>query len=144
MEKGILKIDFTENGDFKEFNNSVKSYLKKHKSKKNIQIIDYVYSLGKNLKNVNQIKDHINLSGKNSLSGPNFISLTNIYNSKKGIVVSGLSQGVHPNNQEKKILLKIGANAYCYSLVPTVIFAASQGFKIKAIGIKSLNSPQVN
>ncbi len=108
------------------------------KSKKNskvIKIIDYIYPLTKLKNKTYQIINHINLSGSNPLNGPNFVSLTNIYKSKKGIIVAGLKEGVEPNLHEKKILLKAGVKAYCYNLVPDVILAASRGLKVRAIGI---------
>ena len=105
------------------------------KHKKNIEIIDHIYPLTKLSKKKYDIADHVNLSGHNPLKGPQFIPLSNIYISKKGIVVAGLKEGVHPNNKEKKILLKAGVKAYCYKLVPAVILAASRGKKVKAVGI---------
>ena len=109
-----------------------KSFLKKNNF---VEIKAYIYPLTKLSKKQYDIVNHINLSGFNPLKGPNFISLTDIYKSKKGILVAGLKEGVHPNNHEKKILLKAGAKAYCYNLVPAVILAASRGLKIKAIGV---------
>lgn len=135
MAESIISIDFTKGGNFKEFNSSVKSRILRVKSKKNIQIIDYIYPISKLLKKKYPIRDHINLSGFNPLSGPNFISLTNIYGSKDGIVVCGLKKGVQPNKKERKKLLDVGVRAYCYNLVSTVILAVSMGLKIKAIGV---------
>ena len=76
--------------------------------------------------------------------GPCFISLANIYELKKskksarGIIVSWLKEGTCPNVHEKKILLKANIQCYCYNLVPTAIYAASIGLKIKGIGIVNL------
>jgi len=105
------------------------------KQKSFIEITDYIYPLTKLSKNKYDISDHINLSGSNPLKGPSFISLTDVYKSKKGIIVAGLKEGIHPNNYEKKILLKAGVKAYCYKLVPAVILAASRGLKVRAIGV---------
>ena len=105
------------------------------KKKNFVELTDYIYPLTKLSNKKYFIKDHINLSGHNPLKGPNFISLSNVYISKKGIIVAGLKEGVHPNNKEKKILLKAGVKAYCYKLVPAVILAAARGLKVKAIGL---------
>lgn len=138
MGKGI--INFTKDGNFKEFNSLVKEYLTKQKTQKFVHIFDYIYPLTKltkstYAKNTYEITNHVNLSGYNPLKGPSFISLTNIYTSKDGITVLGLKEGTHPNNKEKKQLLKAGIKAYCYNLVPTVIFAASLGLQVKSTGI---------
>lgn len=98
-------------------------------------ISDYIYPLVKLTKDKYEIKDHINLSGCNPLKGPDFISLTNIYSSKKGIIVAGLKESVCPNQKEKKILIRCGVKAYCYNLVQSVILRASHGFQVKATGI---------
>jgi len=109
-----------------------KSFVKKNSF---VEITDYIYPLTKLTNKKYDISDHINLSGHNPLKGPQFISLTNIYKLKKGIIVVGLKKGTEPNPHEKKILLKAGVKAYCYNLVPAVMLAASRGLKIKAIGI---------
>ena len=105
------------------------------KKKQVLEVVDYIYPLLKLKRGIHQIKDHINLSGTNPLSGPQFIPLNNIYISKEGIVVVGLKNGVDLNKKEKKILLKAGVKAYCYNLVQTVIYAASLGLKVKALGV---------
>src|SRR3989338_6825841 len=109
-----------------------KSFLKK---KSFVKITDYIYPLTKLSDKKYDISDHINLSGENPLKGPQFVSLTNIYKSKKGILVAGLKKGTEPNSHEKKILLKAGVKAYCYNLVPAAILAASRGLKVKAGGV---------
>lgn len=130
-----IEVNYTKK--YARFNESVKSHIIKSRKKESsvIEIIDYIYPIKKlNNKSYN-ITNHINLSGLNPLKGPNFISLTDLYTSKIGIVIVGLKHGVHLNDKEKKILLKVGADAYCYNLVPTSIFTASLGLKVKGIGI---------
>ena len=139
MGKSLLEIDYTEKKSFSQFNTfvkeSVKNYIKKHKTEKVIKIIDYIYPIDLLSKHSYEIHDHINLSGSNPLKGPSFIALTDLYISKNGLTVAGLKHGVHPNKKEKSILKQINIKAYCYNLVPTSIFAASIGLKVKAIGI---------
>ena len=137
-------IDFTEDGNFEEFNNSVKRFILENKHKKQILIIDCIYPITKLSKTTYTIQDHINLSGINPLAGPNFISLTKVYQSRNGIVVCGVLS--KPNQHEKKVLLKSNVKAYCFNLVPTVIFAKSLGLSINATGIVKRierNSPTV-
>lgn len=135
MGKSLLEINYTKKKPFSQFNELVKNYIKKHKAKKVIKIIDYIYPLTKVHKDIYEIHDHINLSGFNPLKGPNFIALTDLYMSNNGITVAGLKHGIHPNKKEKSILKRTNVKAYCYNLVPTSILAASLGFKVKAIGI---------
>ena len=100
-----------------------------------VTIVDYVYPLTKLKNGSYPIKDHINLSGYNPLTGPVFISLTDVYKTKSGIVIVGLKDGSYPNEHEKKVLLKLGVKAYSYNIVPAVIFAASLNLRIKAFGV---------
>ena len=132
-KSALPTVDFTK--DFKCFDSKVTNYLLKSKTKKIIQVIDFIFPLIKTNKNFYKIKDHINLSGCTPLNGANFVSLSNIYSSKNGIVVCGLKNGTRPSNKEKKILLKAGIHAYCYNLIETAIYAASLSLKIKAFGI---------
>ncbi len=117
-----------------------KGFIKNVKKNRFVEITDYIYPLVKLSKKKYDISDHINLSGNNPLKGPQFISLTNAYKSKNGIIVVCLKEGTAPNSHEKKILLKIGVKAYCYKLVPAVIMAASRGLKVKVIGIVKAHS----
>ena len=126
-------VDFTK--DFKCFDSKVTNYLLKNKTRRIIQVIDFIFPLIKTNKNFYKIKDHINLSGCTPLNGAIFVSLSTIYSSKNGIVVCGLKNGTRPSNKEKKILLKAGIYAYCYNLIETAIYAASLGLEIKAFGI---------
>ncbi len=133
-----IEVNYTKK--YTRFIESVKSHIIKNKKKETsiIEITDYIYPIKKLSNKSYNIINHINLSGLNPLKGPNFISLTDLYTSKAGIVVVGLKHGVHLNDKEKKILLKVGADAYCYNLVPTSIFSASLGLKVKGIGIVKL------
>jgi hypothetical protein len=136
LPKDSILIDFTTNGNFECFNLSVQSFLEKNKNKKKITIIDYIYPLGKSLKSsLIEIKDHVNLTGKNPLKGALFIPLSNIYNSKNGIVVAGLENGTVPNDHEIKVLQDCDIKAYCYNLVPTVILSAFLKLNISAYGV---------
>lgn len=136
MEKSIIaKIDYTKSNKFKKFNKSIEKYIKKNKNKKILHIIDYIYPLKKFKSKKVRIKDHVNLSGFNPLTGPQFIALTGVYKTKEGIIVAGFKDGVHPNEKEKKVLLKQNIKAYSYNIVPTTIFASSMGLKINATGI---------
>ena len=138
-------IDFTACGNFRKFNNSVKKYLAKlkTKNKKWVKIIDYIYPLKQLKKKTYAIVGHINLSGENPLTGPHFISLSDLYvNAKKDknksktlIYVSSLKEGSVPNDKEKKIRLKANIKAYCYNLVPAAIYGASCRLKVKAFGV---------
>lgn len=113
----------------------LKNNEEKMKKKRTIEISDQIYPLTMLTKHIYQIKDHINLSGFNPLKGASFISLTNTYESKDGIVIACLKKGTHPNNKEKKILLKAGVKAYCYNLAQRAILASSKGLKVKAYGV---------
>ena len=113
----------------------LKNLTKSVKKNNFIEITDYIYPLTKLSDKKYEIINHINLSGKNPLKGPRFVSLSNVYSSKKGIIVVGLKKGIKPNLHEKKILLKASVKAYCYNLIPDVILAASKGLTVKAVGI---------
>jgi hypothetical protein len=130
MEKGFV-IDFTGK-TFKKYDRNVINYLLKLKPKTLVKFIDYIQPIKPGLY---PIKDHINLSGFNPLTGPSFISLTNIHRSKKGIIVVALPKYVEPNEKEKKKLINIGITAISYNLVPAAILAAALNLKIKAYGI---------
>ena len=136
FSKEVAEINFvnkTKKSYFKEFNNNAINCL--GKKKKTIKVIDYIFPLKNLIKKKYKIKDHVNLSGENPLTGANFISLTDLYKTKDGIIVCSLPYGVHPSNAEKKILLKNNIQAYCYNLVQASIYAAFLGLKVKAYGI---------
>lgn len=128
-----VKFDFTKKGNYKSFNKSVINHLKKVSG--SILIIDYIYPVRTLKSKSYEVFDHVNLSGFNPLKGATFIPLSNIYLSKKGIVVAGLKNGTHPNNIEKRVLSKCSIETYCYNIVPTAIYATYLGIKIKAVGI---------
>ena len=101
-----------------------------------IQITDSIFPLMKTKRKSYKIKDHVNLSGCTFLTGPEFVPMNDIYvSSTKGITVAILKKGIHPNNKEKKILLKAGIHAYCYNLLETAELAALSGLKVEAIGV---------
>lgn len=138
MGKSVVEINFTE----KKKSNSLVKKLIKQKQKIKVKVTDYIYPLTNLNKNKYKIKDHINLSGHNPLKGAQFIPLTNVYTSKKGIVVAGLKEGIKPTEKEKKVLLKAGVKAYCYNLVPAVIYLASLKHKVDAVGIVEIRGKE--
>lgn len=130
--KKNLVIDFTKNKDLD---------FKKIISQQNIKeiiVVDYIYPIAKLHDQEFTIQDHINLSGENPLSGPEFIGMSNPYNTANSkrpkITVAGLKNGVIPNSHELKILKKTGIDAYCYHLPLCAIYARSQNIKVNGLG----------
>lgn len=98
------------------------------------------------------VKDHLNLTGNNPLVGanneigPRFPVINDVYQwqaldvsslspldklSKK--VGAGLKPGVVPSDEEIALINSLGADFYCYNLVPATIVAAHAGKKVCAV-----------
>ena len=111
---------------------------------------------GGNLSEVSVIADHLNLTGDNPLAGPNhpigerFPVVNNVYcslnelkdslglegangSSSTGIIVAGVKPGVVPTDEEIALISKLGADFYCYNLVPAALVAAHARKKVGAI-----------
>lgn len=129
-----LVIDYT-NPSTPIFNEKIKRKILKHKE---VFIIDNIFPFVSMKAGEYEVKDHLNLSGENPLKGPQFISMTDVYQSRSGIIVAGLKQGVVPNDLEANKLKKAGVKAYCYNIVPTVIFSIANGLKVRAKGVVAL------
>lgn len=81
----------------------------------------------------NAIADHINLSGA-SPKTIGFIPITDLYESKDGIIVACLKEGVVPNAEEEQALKDAGASAYSYSLLNQALYAGAAGKTVSATG----------
>ena len=82
------------------------------------------------------IADHINLSGS-SPKHIGFLPLTELYIDKHNpdaIIVACLKQGSKPSPEETSMLRSLGVQAYSYDLLEEALYAAAQGFKVKATG----------
>lgn len=98
------------------------------------------------------VKDHLNLTGNNPLVGENneigqrFPVINDVYLWKKcgdpalktlenldQKVGAGLKPGVVPSDEEIALINSLGADFYCYNLIPATIVAAHAGKKVCAI-----------
>ena len=105
-------------------------------------IIDRGYGLPDN--DVVVVKSHLNLTGSNPLSGPNdpigerFPVLEGVYQEPpqchlRQVVAAGIKPGCNPSINEIEMIRKVGADCWCFNLVPTMIVAAHAGFKVVAL-----------
>src|SRR5262249_41903397 len=112
-------------------------------SSKQLILIDWMQGIGTGVEAV-LVRDHLNLTGSNPLTGPNhpcgerFTKVNDVYITDsiptlKPIVAAGLKAKVVPYTDEEKLLKSIGADCWCYNLVPTVLVAAHAGFKVLGI-----------
>ncbi len=142
---------------FPQFNADTTSLLrdKEHESKI-LVVVDRAYGLKQVEPHI--VHDHLNFSGDNPLVGPNpacgdrFPVINNIYltaeqtlspnrtlplrdpfMSLPTAVAAGLKVGVVPNDRELEVIASLGADCYCYNLVPTMLVAAHAGFKVLGI-----------
>ena len=146
MLEEATKIDFTgEVPGFKavdRFNQEVISLLRKPATRKVLVVVDRGYGLPTGAPHV--VRDHLNLTGGNPLVGPNdpggqrFPAVNDIYISLSGAasaVAAGIKPGVQPTDEELNRIHWLGADFYCYNLVPTMIVAAHAGWKVLAVAV---------
>jgi hypothetical protein len=141
---------------FPGFETRVTDSLREHarKSKGGILlVIDRGYGLPDN--DVVLVKNQINLTGSNPLCGPNdqigdrFPVLEGIYVEPtdchlRRVVVAGLKPGCNPSITDTEMIRNVGADCWCYNLVPTMIVAAHAGFRVLGllVPVKDAQSTQ--
>ncbi|HEY9867696.1 MAG TPA: hypothetical protein V6D08_00690 [Candidatus Obscuribacterales bacterium] len=150
--KQARKIDFTGQlpgfQHFPRFNDEVTRFLRLGGSEKTVVVVDR--AVGPKLAAPSLVVDHLNLTGCCPLVGPNdpcgprFPVVNGIYVAEcesletalpqlGKIVAAGLKDGVEPDADEVQLLKFLGADAFCYNTVPTMIVAAHAGYKVLAL-----------
>ena len=141
-------FDFTGATDagstIKEFGESVTRTLREPSEEKLAIVLDTAYGLEGTAPVV--VRDHINLSGVNPLIGPNhsigerFPVVNDIYCADdsngltlKKVVAAGVKVGRSVDDSDLEFIRTLGAQCYCFNLVPTMLIAAHAGWKILAI-----------
>jgi purine-nucleoside phosphorylase len=116
-------------------------------------VIDRSYGLQDNDPAI--VTSHLNLTGSNPLFGPNddvgerFPVLEGTYveppNSwLRRVVVAGLKPGCNPTIQEIEMIHKVGADCWCYNLIPTMIVAAHAGFRVIGVLVPVKDAQSTN
>ena len=139
-------IDFTGTHEgasrFSTFGTDVISLIRSSSGTKVLVVIDRGYELPNVAPYV--VRDHLNLTGNNPLVGINdpcgerFPSVNNVYITDacphlSSGVAAGLKLGVVPTSEEMSFMRSLGADFYCYNLVPTMIVAAHAGWRVLGI-----------
>lgn len=153
------RLDFTgEIADFDGFDcygQPVADFLRTEARSPLVIVIDHGYGFSGNNMQTHLVVDHLNLSGDNPLVGPNnpigqrFPVVNNIYVSAADMmdqeetwsignplgklrsgVAAGVKAGQKLNDGQLQTCYSLGANFYCYNLVPTMIVAAHAGLKV--------------
>ncbi len=144
--KQAKRIDFTGSvAGFehpRSYDDQVLSSIRNSRGVKTLIVIDRGFALRKLVPYV--VQDHLNLSGSNPLVGPNdpagerFPSVNDIYITDllsalpRGIA-AGLRPGVVPSADQLNLIRSLGADFYCYNLVPTMIVAAHAQWRVLGI-----------
>lgn len=158
--KNATKIDFTSSVDgfnqVKQFDQTVIDLIRANKDKKMVVIVDNGHALPNDAPHV--VSDHLNLTGTNPLVGPTheggprfpvindvYVNVIDTLDPKKTMplnnplgslpsgVVAGLKDGVVPTDEDLEAMRKMGAEFYCYNLVPAMLVAAQIGLKVLGI-----------
>jgi purine nucleoside phosphorylase len=158
--KNATKIDFTSSvegfNQLEKFDQATIDLIRSNKDKKMVVIIDSGHALPDDTPHV--VTDHLNLSGGNPLVGPNveggprfpvindvYVKIIDTIDPKKTMplknplqdlpsgIAAGLVDGVVPTEKDLEAMRKMGADFYCYNLVPAMLVAAHIGLKVLAI-----------
>lgn len=130
---------------FPRFNDDVVGIIRQLSDEKLAIIFDTGFGWHSNAPMV--VRDHVNFSGFNPLIGrnhpigPRFPVLQGVYTSDcaqalgglETAVVAAIKHGKTLNAEDADFMHILGADCYCYNLVPTMIVAAHAGWKVLAI-----------
>jgi purine-nucleoside phosphorylase len=149
LARSERRIDFSglfpDWESYSSFNEDVVESLRKHGRAcegERVLVIDRGYGLDKD--EVVVVRDHLNLTGASPLVGPNntigerFPVLDGIYlvshnAGARSVITAGLKPGCNPSPDDIAKIKTLGAEAWCYNVVPTMIVAAHAGFKVCAL-----------
>jgi hypothetical protein len=152
-----IKIDFAGKiagyTQAKEFDKEIVDLIRKGSAGKTVVVIDTGYNLPGDAPHV--VRDHLNFTGSNPLVGPNhecgerfpivngiYLSAVEMLDPKKTLPLSdpftklpsGIAAGLKPDTKptaaELDLIKTLGADFYCYNLVPAMIVAAHAGLKV--------------
>ncbi len=144
--KGALRLDFTGSvagfHQLDSFSDQVVSLIRNNSGPKVLIVIDRGFGLPKSSPHL--VADHLNLTGGNPLTGPNdpcgerFPSVNDIYVTDVPVglptgIAAGLRNGLVPSDEALKLIRSLGADFYCYNLVPTMIVAAHARYRVLGI-----------
>lgn len=155
------KIDFTGTvADFSQFpayGEDVARLIRDRGKEEAIVVVDRGFSMPHD---ACLVVDHLNLTGDNPLVGPNdpvgprFPVVNNIYVAAADTIdqeetwalgnplgqlhngiAAGVKAGLRLDDEEVQLIRKMGANFYCWNLVPTMIVAAHAGLRVVGLVI---------
>ena len=154
------RIDYTAGAagfhKFKQFDEDVVRLLRGNHTSRILVVLDQGYSMKGQGPHI--VHDHLNLSGSNPLVGPNppcgarFPVINDVYmnalqtldpkrtfplrdpfSALPTTVTAGLKAGLTPTVEELELIESLGADSYCYHMVPTMLVAAHAGWKVFGI-----------
>lgn len=155
--KKALKLDFTGTcagiAQYDSVNPALVKLLRQPREdgEKLVVLIDRVFGSARAQSYV--VADHINLTGSSPLVGANpscgtrFPVINGIYvRARDGspvltqlnleeVIVAGLKAGIEPSPDDVALMRELGAQMWCYNIVPAMIVAAHAGWKVLAVAV---------
>jgi purine-nucleoside phosphorylase len=144
--KDSIRIDFTGTvagfDQYRAYGDEIVGLVRRDDAPSILIVIDRGFGMQKPVAHI--VRDHLNLTGFSPLVGPNdpcgerFPSVNDIYITDllpelPRAVAAGLKPQVVPSAQEAELAKSLGADLFCYNLVPVMIVAAHA--KRRVLGI---------